>query len=265
MNRSVFLVLLLCILQVHSISYNGTRDSWARYTQWNLCPDQHRAELKFRLKTTQMDGLVMYMVDPGNTDFILVKLEGGKLFIEYRFSSDTETTSFHHPDRIVANGEAQGISISRERMRLRLAIGANVGSTAQQPANSGSDLCFGECPRDGAARTSSNMLFFGGVPAGYSTLATAPGNFIGDIYDIEYKNCDCYFTNPFVEQLGPALTTSAKLTDNCFNKTADPSSAAGCVCRSSELGCDCIYECTDVNCPTGKCLPIRFSVFLLLG
>ena len=244
---------------VHALQYNATADSWARYSKWNLCP--HRdAVLYLRMETLRDNGLIAYM-EAGSTDYMLLKLEGSKLALEYKFGVSDEPAEFVRGDREMVLGTPYFITIRRNRMRLKLELEDATGAYFSQIPNYGNDLCFGEC-RGGLDYLPSadiSDLYIGGLPPlvrnrASRKIADLPPNFEGEIYDVEYKNCECRRSNPLVLEVGDELK-SVTGEDPCFNKTSD-----SCPCRLNNQGPTATCQCTNSDCdfgatvcPTGTC------------
>ena len=219
-----------------AIIFDGTTDSWMQYTKWNLCPHME-AELTMKLNATSVggsaNGLLVYMDGgPDNSDYLLLQLENGKLWLEYQFGG-TEPASYGRDG--VQIGRSTLISIERVRMNMLMRIGGNQGAYQFKP-NYGADLCFGECLDQLNYRLSpgNSDLYIGGIPPEIESRARSrvsrnlARSFTGDIFDIHLKNCDCYLSMPSVIAKGPAIDTSG---DNCFE--AAIKAGEGCVCERS--------------------------------
>lgn len=231
-----------------ALIYNGTAESWAQYTKWNMCPNRE-ASLYVTFNTKKDNGLLVYM-DGGDTnpdDYLLVKLVNSRLSIEYQFGRQPGTSPAKYSRTAVEiePGEDIDISIKRNRMALKLEIESSPGGI-KPLSNYGPDLCFGDCDisnREAPVYTLSatnSDLYIGGVPPALKSRRfqrTLGPQFDGEIKNVEYKNCDCRRTNPLVIALGSGVEKT-----KCFNETS-PS----CVCRD----CDCVYNC-DSNCQSGK-------------
>lgn len=242
MDYAALLLLGLCIYTTQAISYDGTAASWTSYEKLNLCPNAD-ASLYLTFKTEERDGLIAYMDDGGQSDYLMVLLKNGRVTLKYKFGEGADETVFERSDYDVTLNSETSIAITRQRMTMKLEIEGDQG-TLHQIANFGSDLCFGDCLDGYAMSPKISQLYVGGVPAAMkSQRLTGVPSFTGEIYNLEYKNCDCRPSNPLVVSVGEALTESAP-QDPCFNKTtAEPGS--GCVCRGDRQSntCSCGYEC----------------------
>lgn len=249
MTAARILVLLTFLAgSVSSLEYNNTANSWARYSKWNLCPN-NEAILYLQIKTNSPDGLIAYMDDgPNAEDYLLLKLKDGRVALEYRFGeSRLGPAMFARTDKAIQSGDDDPtfISIRRRRMVLELELDDGPG-TRTQIADFGDDLCFGECRDDLRYTLSSGVsdLYIGGLPPAIRARAERnindmPPQFNGEIYDVEYKNCECRRSNPYVLEIGAELNPAS---DICFNKTSSQ-----CVCKIDGETCQCLLCETECN------------------
>lgn len=254
------LLLTVCAYVALAIEYNGTDGSWAKYSKWNLCPD-NEASLDLTFVAQAKNGLLAYMEDSNSNDFLVVSLKDGKLAMDYRFGNG-EPTRFIRTDKVISFDQEVSITITRQRMALTFRLSFDK-SAIHQIANYGADLCFGECLDLPSYRLSPSVsnLYIGGVPQSirsrWSDERSAIPQFTGQIYDVSYKNCECFNSNPLVMELGDSLKQSAP-RDPCFNKT---SSTQGCVCKVEKNSntCGCSYDCfTDEKCTGKSGEPVKF-------
>ncbi|XP_067933211.1 uncharacterized protein [Watersipora subatra] len=180
---------------------------------------------------------------PSSTDYMLVQLVNGKIYMEYQFGQSRDGSAyFNKTDVDVKLNTSTTVSIERVRMAFRVTLGGNKGANYLVP-NYGSDLCFGPC----SIRVVGNELkydlspgnsdlYIGGLPSTIKARAQSRarnlGNpFQGRIYDVYYKNCSDAPTNPGVINKGSAISPSS---DACYDETS-----FGEVCQLGEGGEDC--------------------------
>lgn len=210
--------------------------------------------LYLRIEALKGDGLIAYM-EAGNTDYMLLKITDQKISLEYKFGFSSEPAMYERGDKEIELGKSHFLTIRRYRMWLKLELEDATGAYRAQIPNYGGDLCFGEC-QDGLDYTPSSDisdLYIGGLPPNIRDRAAGKGidmppQFDGEIYDVEYKNCDCRRSNPYVLEVGEQLK-SVTGDDPCFNQTS-----SRCPCRLyNEQTCQCNSDCVPENyqCPTG--------------
>lgn len=192
---------------------------------------------------------------PNPTDYLMVQLVGGKVSLEYQFSKDMSgrgPATFTRTDVDIAQDTIVSISIERKRMALVLAIDTDPGTSPQIP-NFGEDLCFGDCQGglEYVLSTRNSDMFIGGVPQSIRDTRRAvnfPPAFKGEIYDVDYKNCECVRSNPVLVDVGTSID---KTEDPCFNKTV-----AGQVCTRlitpKATRCNCAPNIGDSTCTSGE-------------
>lgn len=241
--KTPLVLLVLVVSSASAFRYNGTADSWAKYSKWNLCPHD-KASLYFTFTTNLADGLLVYMDDGllNPRDYMLLQLQGGKISLQYQFGTGSSSANFTRVDKNIAVGTAYSISIERKRLALVLAIATNPGTNPQIPSFS-DDLCFGKCLKGleyELSPTNSDM-YIGGVPS--SVRSRQPVNmarqFSGDIYHVEHKNCSCRRSSPDVLETGKSVDTSV---DPCNIVSTGSKCSCGytpsCQCLTCSQTCD---------------------------
>lgn len=246
MDYLLVLTVLAFLFTAHAITYDGSPNSWTAYEKLNLCPNSD-ASIFLDLRAEEDDGLLLYMDDGGTSDYLLVQLINGNIRLEYRFGPGTtqnpEPAQFTSEKQIPVDS-VRSIMLTRDRMRIMLKIDANKESATQKP-DYGTDLCFGECQSDYQIPGTNSPLYVGGVPdhVRARSLTSLPSGFKGDIFHVEYKNCECKFTNPHVLEVGDSLREKVD-DDRCFNLTDSQ-----CLCRlNTQTGlCSC-GTCIEEEC-----------------
>ena len=258
MNILFLLSFIFCT--VSSLHYRGTYRSYAEYSGWNVC---RNASLSFQFKTTQVEGLLLYVHDGGAYDFIEVMHASGrvKLIINIVDGRDGHVMIVSGYD--VNDGEWHDVKLTRNRMQVLLTVD---GVTDSRIAF-GSDYHFGYpsstiSHSDILNHNNSNYprgeggiypLYFGGVPAEYETNLhgmSLPSTlyqprFIGEIRNVMYSNCTCKMTRAR-HQVAVDVIDSPRESCDLENPCQ-----TGCICVSGddrETRCDC----TKQKCGSGK-------------
>lgn len=85
-----FCLLFLWICSVNSISFDSDED-FLIYPPLNLC---HNGSFSFEFRTNKADGFLLYVDEQISSDFILVGISQGKLFVEMSLSKMLNKQSF---------------------------------------------------------------------------------------------------------------------------------------------------------------------------
>lgn len=82
--------LTLLVSWAHGVSYDGSQGSWMQYEKWDICPGG-KTFLTMTVETRDGNGVLAYMDGgPSSTDYMLVQLVNGKIYMEYQFGQSRE-------------------------------------------------------------------------------------------------------------------------------------------------------------------------------
>uniref|UniRef100_A0A3P9ALJ2 Neurexin 2 n=1 Tax=Esox lucius TaxID=8010 RepID=A0A3P9ALJ2_ESOLU len=108
--------LMLAVLAA-ALEYEGVPGQWARYGRWEA---KVTGELSFTLKTNITKGLVLYLDDGGNCDFLELLITDGRLHLRFTIHC-AEPASLHTETR-VDDQRWHRVLLSRNYRETRLAV-----------------------------------------------------------------------------------------------------------------------------------------------
>ena len=228
----ILLVLSYLVLRAQGIYLQGPpRNSYARFPPWDACVN---ASISFEFKTTQEEGLLMYVDDGGRFDFMEVTQRSGSVTLKLNIVDGREGSVEIQVENNVNNGRWHRVEILRNRMETTLVVDGDPSSRY----SFGSDFYFGD-------PDNRMPVYFGGLPAemeqDLQNLALPSSlyqtRFKGDIRNVLYANCTCETTRVSMER-GEGVNAypreACDVSNPCRNQ-------AGCVCISEDTAgrCDC--------------------------
>ncbi|ELT97440.1 hypothetical protein CAPTEDRAFT_26965, partial [Capitella teleta] len=157
-------------------------NSFARFPPWDACVN---ASISFEFKTTQQEGILMYVDDGGRYDFMEIMQRSGTIFLQLNIVDGREGRVEISVGNNLNDGRWHRVEVLRNRMETTLLV----DGTPSSRYSFGSDFYFGN-PAD------RKPVYFGGVPPGMAdslhNLALPSviyeTRFEGDIRNVLYSN-----------------------------------------------------------------------------
>ena len=231
-------VLLSLIGAAQGFYLQGTEMSYARFPDWNACIN---ASFTFEFKTTQKEGLLMYVDDGGRYDFFEVMHVSGRVRCVLNIVDGRDGHVHIDVGTNVNDGRWHRVEIRRNRMETTLLV----DRISDSRFSFGSDFHFG------SLQNNSNV-FIGGLPAelrqnlhalALPSVLFQP-RFKGSIRNVLYSNCTCQTTRA---QMLDGVGVNLVPVEACdlHNPCRD-----GCLCISQDSEARC--DCSELQCVTGR-------------
>lgn len=237
-QRHIILLLFRTILSfaptANCVFLQGSETSHLRYPKWNTCSN---SSISFDIRTTQPDGLLLYIDDGGLSDFLEVSNVAGHVRAVIRIS-DVRTMTSHIA---INDGRWHNILIQRNGPQTSLVV----DGISDSSYSFGADLSFGLGPQN------NSYVFIGGLPSQYSWNLNALSlpsafyrkRFNGFVRNVLYRNCTCMRQKVrFLDGAG-----YVDLTEELCHHYSCPK---GCLCLSLDTETKC--DCADKQCVAGK-------------
>lgn len=237
----LWVVAAFSVLCSNGINFRGPpTNSYARFPPWNACTN---ASISFEFKTTQEEGLLMYVDDGGRYDFMEVMQRSGTVVLQLNIVDGREGKVEIRIGNNVNDGRWHRVEILRNRMETTLLV----DGTPSSRYSFGSDFYFGR-------PTERQPVYFGGLPPeleqSLHTLALPSSlfetRFMGDIRNVLYSNCSCQSVRAALvhsEGVNVYPREACDVRNPCLNQP-------GCVCISDDNEPKC--DCSQIECVAGK-------------
>ena len=221
-------VLFLLLPCLTCFQLEGSHTSYAKFPPWNPCMN---GSIKFEFKTLDSEGLLLYMDDGGQYDYVEIKLVSGMLRLRIHIGEHELPLILTQGFRLHDNQWHQvQISISGRKMTYKVDNLQSIGLIH------GEDLQFGN-------EFSNGFMFVGGLPIIYHTKLwhlSLPSvvfeqHFNGSVRNLLYSDCgQSYESVRLVDSEG----VRNNVEDPCQER--NPCLNQG-ICISTDLGtrCDC--------------------------
>lgn len=248
--RWLFFILFILIMPTNGFVLEGSPTSYAQFKRWYAGITD---SLSFEFRTTEPNGLLLYLDDGGNSDFFEMKLVDGIIRFRFNLGGGAMLT---HAGRNLHDDQWHRVELIRniEDTILR------VDEDTQSKVTKGTDYQFGNY-------SSNSFVYIGGIPSWYSAKVTQlslPSVFFephlkGSIRSVVYASEEGPHRHQDIIEFKGIRSNDL---DAC--KHHDPCQHGGnCISTDSGAICDCGTGDYDGNfCEKGKMF-IHFLVFFL--
>ena len=151
---------------VSGLYFRGTSESYAKFEDWNLCKN---ASMSFEFRTTQVEGILLYVDDGGHYDFIEIIHTSGRVKLVMNIVDGIDGHLRLVGGSNVNNGRWHSIKITRNRMQIIL----TVDGVSDNRIAFGSDYKFGQVVPDNtktlhsettSIENGAHPVYMGGLP-----------------------------------------------------------------------------------------------------
>ncbi|XP_052814158.1 neurexin-1-like [Mya arenaria] len=236
------LMLTLIIIDVsNALTFTRTNTTHAQFPKWNACTE---SSLSFEFRTKEPDGLLLYMDDSGENDFLELSVVKGRARMRFNIVQGRDGALTLTLGRQLNDGGWHRIEIRRKRMQIYLYVDRYHDSRLAV----GSDFYLGNV-------ANNSFVYFGGLPMIYGegknksnlkrlSLPSAffETRFEGEIRNTIYGNCTCRKQRANMmsgEDVSPFPLEACDVINTCGD----------CLCVSGDDGPAC--KCQQEACEDG--------------